>query len=272
MVRTSSGAPLFGQIHDSAATVHGTRTSSGALFGQTENSPADTVHGTRAMKIMDVWSHNASTAYGQISEIMKDGDRLMVAIDSEFAVPDNCAVNDGEPQNPEAFYSQTRNMVNGGSLVQFGLVLATHRQVLGIWQFNLHFSPSWRAPYHPGILFLREKAGINFDHHESRGIPAVDFTRWMSGSGLLRNSNVTWITFAGYNDFGFLTYYVTGAELGPDRQGFLKTLRDLFPQSYDIRIFTKLGRCRTAVINGGLSKVCEKLEVKNPWSSSQFWL
>jgi len=155
-----------------------------------------------------------------------------------------------------------RNMINGGNLVQVGLVLATYKQVLGMWQFNLHFSPSWRAPYHPGVKFLHDKAGINFEQHETRGIPAIDFTKWLSESGLICNSNVDWITFAGCNDFGFLTCCLTGTQLGPDRLQFLNTFRELFPQSYDIRIFTKLGRCRPAVMDGGLSKVCQRLQVQ----------
>ena len=56
-----------------------------------DSSSASSV-GTRtssALEIMEVWSDNADTAYDQIYKVMKGAERLMVGMDSEFAVPDD---------------------------------------------------------------------------------------------------------------------------------------------------------------------------------------
>ena len=94
--------------------------------------------------------------------------------------------------------------------------------------------------------------------------------RWLVGSGLLGNTNVTWISFAGSTDFGLLIRLLTGQETLPKvLSGFLELFRKFFPTSYDVRVFSKLGRCRKEAIHGGLSAVCEALQVERVGNAHQ---
>lgn len=127
----------------------------------------------------------------------------------------------------------------------------------------MKFSVKWRKPWHAGVVFLRDTAKLRLQEHETHGVSPSEFIIWFAGSEMLKNVNITWITFNGYSDYGFLIRLMDGKDiLPPTRLQFLNIFWTTFPRSYDLRIFTKLGRCRKTIIDGGLAKVCEALGVK----------
>ncbi|RLM99116.1 putative CCR4-associated factor 1-10-like protein [Panicum miliaceum] len=216
--------------------------------------------------VYDVWAETAQDAFVNITALLHRDSEVdyMIGIDSEFAIPDGVVSLGREPPSANVHYEELCKMVNGGNLVQVGFAVAdANFNVLGVWQFNLQFQSSWRAPWHAGVAFLRDEAKLKLEEHASHGIPAAQFFYCLASSAMIRNPKITWISFMGYPDFGFLIRLLTRQEALPgDRFQFLNLFWELFPRSFDVRVFTKLGRCRKEVIHGGLAKVCETLQVE----------
>ncbi|TVT97181.1 hypothetical protein EJB05_57553, partial [Eragrostis curvula] len=212
--------------------------------------------------IIDVWADTSSEAFAYIERLLKRDSKakFMVGFDSEFAVPDGVKSSPREPASADLHYTQLCSAANGGDLIQVGFAIADDEfNVHGAWQFNLYFDPSWRLPGHEGIDFLRG-VGFNLEEHARRGIPVANFVHWLWSSGAIANGSLTWVTFMGYPDFGLLVRLLMGKELPESRKEFLTWFWQLFPRSYDVRVFSKLGKGRKEIIHGGLAKVCEKLK------------
>ncbi|CAL4909779.1 unnamed protein product [Urochloa decumbens] len=221
----------------------------------------------------DVWAQTADAEFEEINALLRRGagGEYMVGLDSEFAVPNGVVPLEMEPPTADCHYTELCKKVNGGDLVQIGIVVAyASFKVQGMWQFNIRFDASSRVPWHDGVAFLRDQCRLNLQEHKSHGIPISRFMHWLVSSGLLRNQKVTWITYAGGADFGFLIRLLTGKDTLPElRWDFLMLFWEFFPRSYDVRVFTKLGRCRKKAIHGGLAQVCQSLQVERTGEAHQ---
>ncbi|XP_062179524.1 probable CCR4-associated factor 1 homolog 10 [Phragmites australis] len=225
--------------------------------------------------VFDVWAETVYEAFEDIRKLLQrgEGDEFMVGVDSEFAIPDGVVHSGREPPTADLHYEQLCSMVNGGDLVQVGITITDPMfKVLGAWQFNLSFHTSWRAPWHAGVAFLRDEAKLKLEEHASHGIPVALFIHLLAGSGMINNSSLTWVSYMGYPDFGFLVRLLTGPHALPaSRLEFLMLFWQLFPRSYDVRVFSKLGRCGREVIAGGLATVCQTLGVQRAGKAHHAW-
>ena len=106
-------------------------------------------------------------------------------------------------------YTTIRTNVDILKMIQLGLTfcnaqgeLPKHNGELCVWQFNFReFDPD-NDMYAPESIKLLLDSGINFRANVERGVDQVRFAELLMTSGVVLNSDVSWITFhAGY-DFG----------------------------------------------------------------------
>ncbi|GJN40441.1 hypothetical protein PR202_gb29653 [Eleusine coracana subsp. coracana] len=167
-----------------------------------------------------------------------------VFLDSEFCRRGR-SFESGEPSSTDGHCAQTKKTVNGGDLVQVGLLI-THKssfQVVGngCYEFNLRFDASSRPESE--VEFLRSHLKLLGDH-AARGIPLDMFASLLRSSGLTSNGRVTWVTFQAYNDYGYLIRALECTEVLPDkREDFLRLVLEHFPSSYDLKVFHRPGIC-----------------------------
>jgi hypothetical protein len=128
-------------------------------------------------------------------------------------------------------------------------------------EINLHFDVQSRDYNSIAISFLEEQ-GHRLDEHKDRGV----LPEWVF-AGLLRHlpfgdHSVTWITYHGDRDVGFLLRLLQAGgrgELPPDRVTFLHQVREKFPAFYDVRV---LGQVLTEGFAGKLTKLAEDLGIE----------
>lgn len=92
-----------------------------------------------------------------------------------------------------------------------------------------------KEKHHPESIKLLQDAGIDFDVLEKDGIDVMVFGDLLMSSGLVINPNVYWITFHGTYDFSYLLKVLINDSLPPTSKEFLRYLRHVFPNIYDIK-------------------------------------
>lgn len=107
---------------------------------------------------------------------------------------------------------------------------------------------------------LLERLGIDLKKNREKGIDSSDFGRLILSSGLVsNNSSITWITFHGAYDFGFLIKILTKRELPSDMRSFLGMMRFFF----GVRVYdTKFMMGCISGLHGGLERVAMLLGVE----------
>lgn len=104
---------------------------------------------------------------------------------------------------------------------------------------------------------LLKDSGVNFNMHKSDGIPQDLFAEYLITSGLILNTEITWICFHGIFDFAYLLKYATNDFLPLDQQNFQQALQIYFPSFYDIKTLSNSWE----KLRGGLSKLASMLNV-----------
>jgi CCR4-NOT transcription complex subunit 7/8 len=111
--------------------------------------------------------------------------------------------------------------------------------------------------YAEDSINLLKRSGINFDKCETDGIDVMEFGELLVASGLVLMEDVTWLSFQGYMDFGYLLKILTCQALPESEAGFLADLELYFPKTYDIKYLMK--SCKS--LKGGLQDVADDLSV-----------
>lgn len=123
-------------------------------------------------------------------------------------------------------------------LIQAGISLAKKNgerpKGIDTWQFNINYDLK-KEKHHPESIKLLQEAGIDFDEMEKEGIDVMIFSDFLMSSGLVINPNVQWITFHGTYDFSYLLKVLINTDLPQSSKEFLKYLRHVFPNIYDIK-------------------------------------
>ncbi|RLN30021.1 putative CCR4-associated factor 1-10-like protein [Panicum miliaceum] len=226
------------------------------------------------VKIVEIWRDTSQAAFSEIGSILRsiESGSCFVALDTEFCIPDGINVLPYEPPTPDAHYSQLRSYVHGGDLVHIGIGFAdTEFKLIGgrVYQFNIFFDPTKRSPDHCGVKFLRQ-SGLRLEEHARRGLPALDFMNMLCQFSLLQNKKLTWVTFMGYPDFGFIIHLLTRNELPEDRTQFLLQVTEYFPSSCDCKFFSKYGYCiKMERVPGKLEGVATALGAKRTGKGHQ---
>ncbi|XP_020189745.1 poly(A) ribonuclease POP2-like [Aegilops tauschii subsp. strangulata] len=223
---------------------------------------------------LDIWADTADTGYAQMKKLLGDEKcKWYVAVDTEFCMKDDVVDPWGPPQSPDGHYEQTRRIVDEGDLVQVGFALAKSSSGLDpnsfrVFQFNMLFQYTARSSTSKNVRFLRDTAKLNLDDHASRGINIKDFINGIRTLGILENRNITWITFQGYSDFGYLIRALQDSSvLAHSRAEFVRLAKRYFRSSYDLKLLLSLGvRCqkpsRSVPGSGSLKGLAASLGVK----------
>ncbi|XP_047335360.1 probable CCR4-associated factor 1 homolog 11 [Impatiens glandulifera] len=151
-------------------------------------------------------------------------------------------------------------------LIQVGLTLSfvpdPHSGIVTsfVWQFNINDFDVDSDFQNPDSIILLKEHGINFARNKSYGISSYLFGNLLIRSGLLcRARHLTWVTFHGAYDFGFLVKILTQRPLPPNLVMFMGAVREIFGGViFDLKHIMKF--CKG--LYGGLSRVAEILNVE----------
>lgn len=219
--------------------------------------------------IHNVWRQNLDEEFAKIRKLVKG--YPFVAFDTEF--PGVVATPMGAFRTKEEFqYNQISCNVNLLKLIQVGFCLVNSKGELppggDIWQFNFHFSIN-DDMYAVESVELLKKSGIDFNRHMTHGVRVEEFGALLTTSGLVVNSNVTWLTFHSCFDFGYLIKTIVVRALPNSEKEFFDMHRILFPVSFDIKMLMKFPAVQAAKLRGGLQDVADQLCVERIGSQHQ---
>ncbi|KAG9240890.1 CAF1 family ribonuclease [Calycina marina] len=208
-------------------------------------------------RIRDVWKHNLEEEMGILRQLVQQ--YPYIAMDTEF--PGIVARPMGNFSSSSDYHYQTlRINVDMLKIIQLGITLFTEKgelppdsaeifpvhgtrkrtlvQIPCTWQFNFAFSIETDMYSHASIKLL-EAAGVELDRLERDGIDPNKFAAALNVSGLVMDENVTWISFHGGYDFGYLTKLLTISAMPENERQFHELMKKFFPTIYDIKFLMK---------------------------------
>jgi CCR4-NOT transcription complex subunit 7/8 len=197
-----------------------------------------------------------------VQEIKKMGELLeeynYIGMDTEF--PGNLYYVNNMTKD---FYFRTLKMnVDSLKIIQLGITLTNDKGEFPkkypyhTWQFNFEFDKS-KDKIAPSALNLLEECGIDFNKLKTKGIKHKIFAEYFMISGLVLNPDITWISFHGCYDFGYLLKLLLNSKLPDSEKDFMENLNIYFINYYDIRTLVK-GKDN---LQGSLSRLAQYLEV-----------
>ncbi|XLR14575.1 hypothetical protein HN51_035483 [Arachis hypogaea] len=183
--------------------------------------------------IRQVWAANADSEFQIISSLI-DKYRF-VSIDTEFPgvviLPRN---KNYRNLVPEETYQVMKANVDALKIIQLGLTLSDEHGNLPDLETN------------------------NITHYILAGVSSVHFAKLAAASGLLFNKALTWVTFHGAYDIGYLVKILTWGVLPTSLEEFLVLVKELFGgNAYDVKHVMRY--CNG--LYGGLEKVADTLQV-----------
>lgn len=223
-----------------------------------------------AFDIREVWNDNLEDEFALIRGIVDD--YTYIAMDTEFpgVVP---TLNSNPTPQRYTDYGTLKANVDILKLIQLGLTFSDEKGNLPtcgvdkycVWQFNFReFNVDEDTHNHASIELL-QKAGLDFEMNNEKGVDANRFGELFMSSGALLNDNVQWVTFHSAYDFGYLVKLLTGQNLPDTLEEFLDLIKLYFPTMYDTKHLMKF--CLD--IHGGLNKVSKQLGVKRVGAAHQ---
>lgn len=167
--------------------------------------------------------------------------------------------------SPAHLYSLMKRNVDSLKLIQLGLTLSDsdgNLPTLGteshyVWQFNFSdFDPDHDRHDSEAIALLK-KQGIDFVKNREAGIDSSTFALKFVEYGLGPGSGLSWVTFQGLYDYGYLIKILTGKQLPHDYEEFGMLKQAYFGSGiYDSKeMANKLG------LYGGLEKISRRLKL-----------
>ncbi|KAE8691374.1 putative CCR4-associated factor 1-like protein 9 [Hibiscus syriacus] len=172
-----------------------------------------------------------------------------------------------QQNNPAINYEYMKSNVDALELIQLGLTLSNSEGNLPdfgtaccyVWEFNFKDFDVDEDDCDKESIELLKRQGIDFVKNREKGIASSDFAMLMWNSGLFSNcfGGLTWLTFHGAYDFGFLMKILTQRPLPVDIHCFMRQLVFIFGgKIFDIKhTFKFFG------LFGGLEKVAGMLNV-----------
>ena len=214
--------------------------------------------------IIEVYEDNFIQEIKNISELLEEYN--YIGMDTEFP---------GTPYYVNTyskdFYFRTLKMnVDLLKIIQLGITLTNEKGEFPknypyhTWQFNFHFDKSTDKIL-PAALHLLEQCGIDFDQLKTRGIKQQFFAEYFMISGLVLNPDITWISFHGCYDFGYLLKLLINSKLPDSEKEFMELLNTYFINYYDIRTLVK-GKDN---LQGSLNRLATVLEITREGQTHQ---
>ena len=210
---------------------------------RTENNP-----------IRDVYIENFLDEIKLISKLIEKYN--YISMDTEFPG----VIYYSQQNTREAYYKSIKQNVDKLKLIQLGITLSDSNgnsaPGVSTWQFNLKFDLN-TDQYSNESISLLTNSGINFELHQTKGIPPELFGEYMITSGLILNEDLHWISFHGIYDFAYFLKIVTNLSIPENENLFFENLRLYFPHYYDIRYLVRYNDS----FRGSLSKLGIELNV-----------
>ncbi|MCI29127.1 CCR4-associated factor 1-like protein 11, partial [Trifolium medium] len=133
-------------------------------------------------------------------------------MDTEFPGVIYSSKVDRRHLRPSELYNYVKVNVDALKLIQLGLTFSDENGNLPdfgtsncfIWEFNFCDFNVKRDLHNKDSIDLLRRQGINFNCNVIHGVNLFHFFELMARSGLVRNERVTWVTFHGTYDFGYL--------------------------------------------------------------------
>ncbi|XP_066373620.1 probable CCR4-associated factor 1 homolog 11 [Miscanthus floridulus] len=141
-------------------------------------------------------------------------------------------------QTADERYSVIKANVDALKPIQVGLAIYNDFGHIVAWEFNLRgFHPATADPHAANSVgYLDEARGLSFDEHQAHGITASRLATGLNGCGLFRRPQISWITYAGVYNIGYLMKILSMGNPLPDSLGgFLDMVRQFLGQDvYDV--------------------------------------
>ncbi|KAH6671526.1 CCR4-NOT transcription complex subunit 7 [Plectosphaerella plurivora] len=212
-------------------------------------------------RIREVWKHNLHEEMAVLRDLV---DKYpLIAMDTEFPGIVSRPMG-GFRGKSDYHYQCLRTNVDMLKVIQIGLALFNEQgetpparptstdamdMSLGqrgaqqgpfpyAWQFNFKFSLN-QDMYNEKSIESLQTAGIDFNMLERDGIDPHEFASLLIPSGLVCFDNVTWISFHGGYDFGYLTKLLVCEPLPSDEVDFDRIMKLYFPSTYDVKHLMK---------------------------------
>lgn len=207
--------------------------------------------------IVDVWSDNLLSAFDKIRRVVTE--YSYISMDTEF--PGVVAKPVGSFLSQEALnYQQLQCNVNILKIIQLGLTFSDREGNMptpSTWQFNFFFDIE-SDMYAEESLCLLLNANLDFKKHREKGIRDDDFGELLITSGLVLCSNVVWLSFHSFYDFGYLLKILSGNPLPRNSAEFHEVLDLFFRNFYDL----KYPLADTQYSKKGLQEIAELLNIQ----------
>lgn len=221
-----------------------------------------------AIVIREVWASNVASEISLIQECLQKFP--IISIDTEFPgivfKPSPLSKN---LLSPTHVYAMMKRNVDALCLIQLGLTLSDAAGNLPkpdgrpcAWEINFADFDSDYDLHNPDSLSLLQRQGIDFSKNRFMGVDSRAFALLFKLSGLslraIRRHNLTWVTFHGAYDLGFLVKILTGRQLPEDLEDFIALLRvHLGPRVYDLKPVA-----RAFGLHGGLERIGRSLTLE----------
>lgn len=207
--------------------------------------------------IIEVYEDNFIEEIKKISELIDEYN--YIGMDTEFP---GTVYN--IPNMSKDFYFRTLKMnVDSLKLIQLGVTLTNSKGEFPkkypyhTWQFNFEFNKDTDTILTSSLKLL-EDHGIDFSKLKKKGIKHKLFAEYFVISGLVLNPDLTWISFHGCYDFGYLLKLLLNSSLPDNENDFLDLLNLYFINFYDIRTLVK-GKDKK--LQGGLNILAQNLDI-----------
>ena len=206
--------------------------------------------------IIEVYEDNFIQEIKKISELLEEYN--YIGMDTEFpgtvfSIKNMC---------DDFYYLSLKTNVDNLKLIQLGITIMNEKgeypknYPYHTWQFNFQFDKNTDKIL-PASLELLENGGIDFDKLKNKGIKHKLFAEYFMISGLVLNPDITWISFHGCYDFGYLLKLLLNSKLPDTEKEFMDLLNIYFMNYYDIRTLVK-GKEN---LQGSLNRLAQYLEV-----------
>jgi CCR4-NOT transcription complex subunit 7/8 len=215
----------------------------------------------RPIVVREVWQDNLEQEFSEIARALQPlPHHRFAAFDTEF--PGSVFPSTSRHHSllsPAENYLHMKRNVDATKIIQLGLALSDpNGDSCYVWEFNFKGFDKESDLHNSESIQLLERQGIDFNKNREKGIDSNEFGRLLFESGLLCNSKITWVTFHGAYDFGYLIKILIGRELPPDLMEFMRLVVDFFGKwVFDIKHMIK--SCEG--LYGGLEKVAHTLGV-----------
>ena len=155
-------------------------------------------------------------------------------------------------------YDTIKLNVDKLKLIQIGVTLYNSKtEKKRTWQFNIDFNLITEN-YSNESIELLQKSGINFKELKENGININLLGEYFTVSGLILNTELTWITFHGNYDFAYLLKLLINQNLPEQEVYFINLLKIYFPNYFDLKYLLQ----NNNYLEGGLGKISKILDVQ----------